>query len=192
MLTRVATEEIDRSPEMRVVRRRLLEDAVTFYTDLLVTDPRDAEVYFERGNVYIALSRCDDAVRDYETAVEFDPAHAECHLALASAAGTPKDARIDFLAKALADFQAVAAWERPAVMERVIALDGTGRAHLMRGEKSGALRAFDAEGMLRGATLALTGDADARIRELFDRPEIAYIHAHNAAHGCFAARVERA
>jgi hypothetical protein len=55
-----------------------------------------------------------------------------------------------------------------------------------------ALRAFDAEGMLRGASLALTNDADARIRELFDRPEIAYIHAHNAAHGCFAARVERA
>jgi hypothetical protein len=55
-----------------------------------------------------------------------------------------------------------------------------------------ALRAFDAEGMLRGASLALNDDADARIRELFDRPEIAYIHAHNAAHGCFAARVERA
>jgi hypothetical protein len=54
-----------------------------------------------------------------------------------------------------------------------------------------ALRAFDAEGMLRGASLALIDDADARIRELFDRPEIAYIHAHNAAHGCFAARVER-
>lgn len=54
-----------------------------------------------------------------------------------------------------------------------------------------ALRAFDAEAMLRGASLALANDADARIRELFDRPEIAYIHAHNAAHGCFAARVER-
>lgn len=54
-----------------------------------------------------------------------------------------------------------------------------------------ALRAFDARGMLRGASLALAGDADARIRELFERPEIAYIHAHNAAHGCFAARIER-
>lgn len=54
-----------------------------------------------------------------------------------------------------------------------------------------ALRAFDAEGMLRAASLALADDADARIRELFDRAEIAYIHAHNAAHGCFAARVER-
>jgi hypothetical protein len=55
-----------------------------------------------------------------------------------------------------------------------------------------AMRAFDSEGMLRGAALALAGDADAQIRALFDRPDIAYLHAHNAAHGCFAARVERA
>lgn len=54
-----------------------------------------------------------------------------------------------------------------------------------------ALRAFDATGMLRTAVLALANDVDARIRELFDRPEIAYIHAHNAAYGCFAARIER-
>lgn len=53
------------------------------------------------------------------------------------------------------------------------------------------LRGFDTEGMLRGALLALPGEADARIRELFDRPGIATIHAHNAAHGCFAARIER-
>ena len=30
------------------------------------------------------------------------------------------------------------------------------------------------------------------IREMFAEAEIAYIHAHNAAPGCFAARVERA
>ncbi|MDQ8757290.1 DUF1203 domain-containing protein [Sphingosinicella sp. LHD-64] len=52
-------------------------------------------------------------------------------------------------------------------------------------------RAFDAEGMLRDALLALPGEADAKIRALFERPEIATIHAHNAAHGCFAARIER-
>ncbi len=33
--------------------------------------------------------------------------------------------------------------------------------------------------------------ANAKIRALFDSPEIAYIDAYNAAHGCFAARVER-
>lgn len=54
-----------------------------------------------------------------------------------------------------------------------------------------SLRGFDAEGMLRGALLALPGEADTKIRELFDRPEIETIHAHNAAHGCFAARIER-
>jgi hypothetical protein len=55
-----------------------------------------------------------------------------------------------------------------------------------------ALRAFDAVGMLRNAALALPGEADAKIRDLLAAGEIAYIHAHNAAHGCFAAKVERA
>lgn len=55
-----------------------------------------------------------------------------------------------------------------------------------------AFRAFDANGMLSNAALALPGQADAKIRELFESDEIAYIHAHNAAHGCFSAKVERA
>jgi hypothetical protein len=54
-----------------------------------------------------------------------------------------------------------------------------------------AFRAFDAGGMLRDAALALPGQADAKIRELFENDDIAYIHAHNAAHGCFSAKVER-
>jgi hypothetical protein len=53
------------------------------------------------------------------------------------------------------------------------------------------LRGFDASGMLRGALLAMPGEADRRVRELLERPEIASIHAHNAAYGCFLARVER-
>jgi hypothetical protein len=53
------------------------------------------------------------------------------------------------------------------------------------------LRGFDADGMLRGALLAMPGEADQRIRELFEAPEIATIHAHSAAHGCFLARIER-
>jgi hypothetical protein len=55
-----------------------------------------------------------------------------------------------------------------------------------------AFRAFDRDGMLRNAAFALPGQADAKIRELFESQEIAYIQAHNAAHGCFAAKVERA
>jgi len=53
------------------------------------------------------------------------------------------------------------------------------------------LRGFDSEGMLRGALLALPGEADSKIRALFERPEIAAIHAHNAAAGCFAAKIVR-
>lgn len=53
------------------------------------------------------------------------------------------------------------------------------------------LRGFDAEGMLRDARLALPGEADGKIRELLANPDIATIHAHNAAHGCFSALVER-
>ena len=53
------------------------------------------------------------------------------------------------------------------------------------------LRGFDRDGMLTAARLALPGQADADIRALFDDRRIAYIDAHNAAHGCFAARVER-
>ena len=54
------------------------------------------------------------------------------------------------------------------------------------------LRGFGADGNLKDARLALPGEADAKIRELLSDPAIAYIDAHNAAHGCFAARVERA
>ena len=53
------------------------------------------------------------------------------------------------------------------------------------------LRGFGTDGLLKDAKLALPDQADPAIRDLFDNPEIAYIDAHNAAHGCFAARIER-
>lgn len=53
------------------------------------------------------------------------------------------------------------------------------------------LRGFDAAGMLQDARLALPDEADTAIRDLFANPAITYIDAHNAAHGCFSARVER-
>jgi len=53
------------------------------------------------------------------------------------------------------------------------------------------LRGFDAEGMMRSASLAMPGEADTRIRALLEDPEIVTIHAHNAARGCFLARIER-
>jgi hypothetical protein len=54
-----------------------------------------------------------------------------------------------------------------------------------------ALRGFGADGLLKNAALARPGEADAAIRALLDDTRIAYIDAHNAAHGCFAARIER-
>jgi len=53
------------------------------------------------------------------------------------------------------------------------------------------LRGFDSAGMLKAGLLAMPGEADAKIRELFETPEIAAIHAHSAAYGCFLARIER-
>ena len=53
------------------------------------------------------------------------------------------------------------------------------------------LRGFDSGAMLLDARLAAAGEADAAIGQLFANPAIAYIHAHNAAHGCFVARIDR-
>lgn len=53
------------------------------------------------------------------------------------------------------------------------------------------LRGFGADGMLKDALIANPGEADGRIRDLFARTDIATIHAHNAAQGCFLARIER-
>ena len=54
-----------------------------------------------------------------------------------------------------------------------------------------SLRGFDAAGSLSQARLAEPGGADVAIRALFADPQIAFINAHNAAAGCFAARIER-
>src|SRR4051794_31161209 len=44
-----------------------------------------------------------------------------------------------------------------------------------------SLRGFRGNGMMADALLTQPGAADAGIRELFDKPEIVAIHAHNAA-----------
>ncbi len=54
-----------------------------------------------------------------------------------------------------------------------------------------AFRGFSTKGLLEDARLALPGEADAKIRDLLANADIAYIHAHNAAHGCYAARIDR-
>ena len=54
-----------------------------------------------------------------------------------------------------------------------------------------SMRGFDSDGMMADALITQPGEADSGIRKLFENPDIAYIHAHNAARGCFSARIER-
>ncbi|WP_037503981.1 DUF1203 domain-containing protein [Sphingomonas jaspsi] len=54
-----------------------------------------------------------------------------------------------------------------------------------------SLRGFGADGMLKEARLAAADAAEPAILDLLANDEVAYIDAHNAAHGCFAARIER-
>jgi hypothetical protein len=54
-----------------------------------------------------------------------------------------------------------------------------------------ALRVFGADDMLMGADLVVNNDVEAAIERRFSDPTVAYIHAHNAAAGCFAARIDR-
>lgn len=54
-----------------------------------------------------------------------------------------------------------------------------------------SLRGFDEHGMMTDAMLTQPGEADAGIRKLFANPAIETIHAHNAARGCFSAKIER-
>lgn len=54
-----------------------------------------------------------------------------------------------------------------------------------------SLRAFDADGMIVGAELSEGRAADPVIRELLARPRVAYVHAHFAKFGCYAALIER-
>jgi Protein of unknown function (DUF1203) len=55
-----------------------------------------------------------------------------------------------------------------------------------------SLRAFDAEGMMIDADLAEGPDVEKLIERLLGREETAYVHAHYARRGCYAALIERA
>ena len=54
-----------------------------------------------------------------------------------------------------------------------------------------SLRAYDAEGMMTDADLVEGGELSAAIDRFFADPSVAYLHAHNAKRGCFAARIDR-
>jgi hypothetical protein len=55
-----------------------------------------------------------------------------------------------------------------------------------------SLRAFDDSGFMVGADLADGRELEAAIEGLFADPAAAYIHAHYAKRGCYAARIDRA
>lgn len=57
--------------------------------------------------------------------------------------------------------------------------------------RSLSLRGFGENAMLLDAKLIEPGAVDEGIRALFADRRIAYIQAHNAAHGCFHAHIER-
>jgi hypothetical protein len=55
-----------------------------------------------------------------------------------------------------------------------------------------SLRAFDAAGMMIAADVTEGTSLDDLIARMFADPAAAYLHAHYARQGCFAARIDRA
>lgn len=55
-----------------------------------------------------------------------------------------------------------------------------------------SLRAFSDEGMMLDAEVAPGADLTPAIERLLDREDVAYLHAHYAGMGCYAARIDRA
>jgi hypothetical protein len=82
-----------------------------------------------------------------------------------------------------------AVFVRRAARERY---DRVGEAPLQLRSRLLSLRAFDAHGMLVGAEIAEGAALEDAARELLANPEAAYLHAHFARPGCYAARIERA
>lgn len=54
-----------------------------------------------------------------------------------------------------------------------------------------SVRAYDADGLMTDADLVDGRDLEAAIARFFSDPAVAYLHAHNAKRGCFAARIDR-
>jgi len=54
-----------------------------------------------------------------------------------------------------------------------------------------SVRGFDDAAMMRDAALIDGDDLEDTIKGLFDNPDIEYLHVHNPARGCWAAKVAR-
>lgn len=55
-----------------------------------------------------------------------------------------------------------------------------------------SVRAFDTQGMMKGAEVTPGTALERVIEHLFSNPNVSYLHIHNAKPGCYAARVDRA
>ena len=54
-----------------------------------------------------------------------------------------------------------------------------------------SVRAFDAAGMMTDADVVEGADLEPLIARMFEDKAVAYLQAHNARRGCYAARIER-
>jgi hypothetical protein len=57
--------------------------------------------------------------------------------------------------------------------------------------KAISLRAFDVDDMMIDADVVPGTEVEASVLRLLQNPRTRYLHAHNAARGCFAARIDR-
>ena len=55
-----------------------------------------------------------------------------------------------------------------------------------------SLRAFSEAGMLLDANVAEGQVMEAVIERMLANPDVSYIHVHNARHGCYSGRIDRA
>jgi hypothetical protein len=72
------------------------------------------------------------------------------------------------------------------------AFDRTGEVPLSMRTRVLSLRAFDADHMMVDADVVDGRDVEGLIGRLFADSRTAYVHAHYARRGCYAARIERA
>ena len=54
-----------------------------------------------------------------------------------------------------------------------------------------SVRAYDAAGIMVDAEVAVGTELEALIERMFDRDDVAFLHAHNAKRGCYSCRVDR-
>lgn len=101
MLTRVADEQVGAIPEMKEIRRRLLEDAVAFYTQLLELNAEDPAVYSDRAEAYTLLARYAEARADLKRAVELAPDNAAYQFQLGAFLGACPDVAYRDLGRAV-------------------------------------------------------------------------------------------